>query len=43
MPPEVLITPERLRAGYGVGAVIGAVTTPAGERQVCAPLLEGDA
>jgi iron complex transport system ATP-binding protein len=39
MPPKALITPERLRAAYGVEAVIGAVQTPAGERMVCAPIV----
>lgn len=41
MPPAALITAERLRAAYGVEAVIGAVAVPGGERRVCAPLIEG--
>jgi iron complex transport system ATP-binding protein len=40
MPPADLITPERLSAAYGVEAVIGTVATPAGARQVCAPLMD---
>lgn len=41
MPPAVLITPERLRAAYGVEAVVGALATPGGARLVCAPLVGG--
>lgn len=39
MPPADLITPARLRAAYGVDAVVGALATPQGERLVCAPLV----
>lgn len=39
MPPADLITPARLRAAYGVEAVVGAVMTPEGTRLVCAPLV----
>lgn len=39
MPPADLITPPRLRAAYGVDAVVGALATPQGERLVCAPLV----
>jgi iron complex transport system ATP-binding protein len=40
MPPAALITPDRLRAAYGVEAVVGAIETPAGARLVCAPLVD---
>ena len=39
MPPAELITPDRLRAAYGVDAVVGALATPQGERLFCAPLV----
>jgi hypothetical protein len=39
MPSAELITPARLRAAYGVDAVVGALQTPQGERLVCAPLV----
>jgi iron complex transport system ATP-binding protein len=40
MPPTALITAERLQQAYGVAAVIGALPTPMGARQVCVPLIE---
>ena len=42
MAPGDLITAARLRAAYGVAAVVGALPFPSGERLVCAPLLEDD-
>jgi iron complex transport system ATP-binding protein len=39
MPPGDLVTPARLRAAYGVEAVVASLTTPAGARVVCAPLV----
>jgi iron complex transport system ATP-binding protein len=39
MAPAALVTPERLRAAYGVEAVVGALATPQGDRLVCAPLV----
>lgn len=40
-PPEAIVTEARLRAAYGVEAVIATVTTPQGPRRVCAPLVQG--
>lgn len=40
MPAAALVTPERLRAAYGVEAVVAEVAVPGGLRLVCAPLVE---
>ena len=39
MPPTTLVTPERLRAAYGVEAVVAEVTVPGGARHLCAPII----
>jgi iron complex transport system ATP-binding protein len=39
LPPADLITPQLLRAAYGVDSVIGMIATPHGPRPVCAPLV----
>jgi len=38
-PPARLVTAERLRAAYGVEALVGTLATPEGERPVCLPLI----
>lgn len=37
--PREVVTPEALRAAYGVEAVVAEVPTVAGVRPVCAPVL----
>jgi iron complex transport system ATP-binding protein len=37
--PARLVTPERLRAAYGVEALVGTLATPEGDRPVCLPLI----